>query len=189
MELLSSIAIGIGLAAACGFRVFVPLLVMSVAAQGGHLTLAPELDWVASYPAMIAFAIATAIEVGGYYVPWLDNLLDSVATPAAVVAGTMMVGAVVTEMDPLYKWALALVAGGGAAGAVQGVSVLTRGASSLATGGLGNPVVSTGEAGGSAVTAGLAVFLPFLALVLVVLFLAGSGIILFRRRKPKAPAD
>lgn len=129
MDLLSSIVIGISLAAACGFRIFVPLLVMSIAAQVGHLTLAPELDWIGTQPALATFAVATALEIGGYYIPWVDNLLDSIATPTAVVAGTIMMGAVVTDMDPLFKWALALVAGGGTAGAVQGVTVLARGTS------------------------------------------------------------
>lgn len=186
MDLLTSIVIGIGLAAACGFRVFVPLLVMSIASHGGHITLAPELEWIGTYPAMVAFGIATALEIGGYYVPWIDNLLDSISTPAAIVAGSIAVGGVVTDIDPLMKWAVAIVAGGGTAGAVQGVTVLTRGASSLTTGGLGNPIVSTAEAGGSLATAGLALLLPWLALALVIIFLVASGLFIFRRRK-KAP--
>jgi hypothetical protein len=187
MELVSSVVVGVGLAAACGFRVFVPLLVLSVASLSDQLTLAPGLDWIGTYPALVTFAIATLLEIGGYYVPWIDNLLDTIATPAAVVAGTVMMGAVVTEVDPFLKWALALIAGGGTAGAVQGVTVLARGASTLTTGGLGNPLISTGEAGGSAATASLAIFLPWLALGLVVLFVFGIGSMLFRRRKESHP--
>lgn len=178
-----SIIVGVGLAAASGFRIFVPLLVMSAASLSGQLTLASELDWIATYPALIAFAAATVLEVGAYYVPWLDNMLDSIATPAAVVAGSVMMGAVMTDMDPFLKWSLAIVAGGGTAGAVQGVTVLARGTSSVTTGGLGNPLVSSAEAGGSVATAGLAIFLPIVALVLVVLFLFGVGSMLFRRRR------
>lgn len=183
MDLLSSIAIGVGLAAACGFRIFVPLLLMSVASQAGQLTLAPELEWIGTYPALAAFTVATALEIGGYYVPWIDNLLDSIATPAAVVAGTVAVGGVVTDLDPLLKWALAIVAGGGTAGLVQGATVLTRGVSSLTTGGLGNPLVSTAEAGGSVTTAGLALSLPWLALAVVILFLTVTGSLFLRRRR------
>jgi len=189
MDLLSSIVIGIGLAAACGFRVFVPLLVMSIASQAGQLTLAPELQWIGSYPALFAFATATALEIAGYYVPWVDNLLDSIATPAAMVAGTVAVGGVVTDLDPFLKWALAIVAGGGTAGAVQGVTVLARGASSLTTGGLGNPLVSSAEAGGSVATAGLALLLPWLALALIVMFLIGAGTFLLRRRRQLPPPE
>lgn len=188
MDLLSSIVVGVSLAAACGFRIFVPLLVMSIAAQAGHLTLAPELDWIGTYPALATFAVATGLEIGGYYIPWIDNLLDSIATPAAVVAGTIMMGAVVTDMDPLFKWALALIAGGGTAGAVQGLTVLARGTSSMTTGGLANPVVSTAEAGGSVITAGLALLLPWLALLLVAFFFVACVVLIFRRRKSVQPS-
>lgn len=187
MDLLLSIVIGVSLAAACGFRVFVPLLIMSIAARTGDLTLAPGLDWIGSEAALFAFAFATALEIGGYYVPWIDNLLDSIATPAAVVAGTLTVGAVVTEMDPFLKWALALVAGGGTAGAIQSITVLARGSSSLATGGMANPVLSTAEAGGSIVTAGFALLLPWVAIFLVAGFLVTCLLRLTRRRKPRPP--
>ena len=116
MNELLSVALGIGLAAACGFRVFVPLLLVSVAAKAGKLTLVSSFQWMGTDTAMIAFAIATALEVGAYYIPWLDNLLDSVTTPAAVVAGTIITAAVITDMSPLMKWSLALIAGGGTAG-------------------------------------------------------------------------
>ncbi len=152
-----------------------------------QLTLAPGLEWIGTTPAFTTFAVATLLEIGGYYIPWLDNLLDSIASPAAIVAGTLTMGAVVGDIDPLLKWALALVAGGGTAGAIQGVTVLARGASSLATGGLGNPLVSTGEAGGSFATASLAVFLPWIAIALVALFLFSIGSLLFRKKKTAVP--
>ncbi|MFQ5931753.1 MAG: DUF4126 domain-containing protein, partial [Nitrospiraceae bacterium] len=90
METLLSICVGIGLSAACGFRVFVPLLVMSIASRGAHLTLAPGFEWIGTYPALLAFAIASCIEIAGYYVPWVDNLLDTIATPTAIVAGIVV---------------------------------------------------------------------------------------------------
>lgn len=174
--------IGVGLAAASGFRIFVPLMVMSVASISGQLNLAPGLEWIGTYPALIAFAVATLLEIGAYYVPWLDNALDSIATPAAVVAGTVAVGAVVTDLDPFLKWGLAIVAGGGTAGVVQGATVLARGTSSATTGGLANPLVSTAEAGGSVATAGVAVALPLVAFVLVALLMVGAASLMFRRR-------
>src|SRR6185503_2730808 len=98
MDTLTSIFLGIGLSAACGFRVFVPLLFMSVASLSGHLTLAPGFAWIGTYPALISFAVATGLEVGGYYIPWLDHLLDTLASPAAVVAGTVATAAMVSNM-------------------------------------------------------------------------------------------
>src|SRR5438105_9241668 len=104
MDALTSILLGIGLSAACGFRVFVPMLIISVAAISGHLTLAPGFQWLGTYPALLTFAVATLLEISGYYVPWLDHLLDTLATPAAIVAGTVITAAMVTKMDPLLKW-------------------------------------------------------------------------------------
>src|SRR5438128_7363090 len=131
METLISICIGIGLSAACGFRVFVPLLVMSIASLSGHLPLAHGFEWIGSYPALIAFSVATCVEILGYYIPWLDHVLDTIASPAAVVAGTLITASLVTNVGPFWKWSLAVIAGGGAAGLVQGTTVATR-AGSLA---------------------------------------------------------
>ena len=184
MEAFLSVALGLGLSAACGFRVFVPLLVMSAAANGGFLELSQRFDWIASTPALIAFAAATLLEVGAYYVPWLDNALDSVASPVAVVAGVLVTASVVTGMDPFLKWTLAVIAGGGIAGSVQALTTSTRGASLLATAGLGNPIVSTVEVGGSLVVAVLAVLMPVAALVLVLCVLWFAWSRLRRRRAP-----
>jgi len=186
METTLSLLIGIGLSAACGFRVFVPLLVASVAAHTGHLKLAAGFSWMGSDAALIAFAAASVLEVAAYYVPWIDNLLDSIATPAAVVAGTMVTASLVTDMSPFLKWTLAAIAGGGVAGAVQGTTVLARALSSTGTGGMANPIVSTVELGGSVLTSLLALVVPVLVVVGVVGILAvGAG---FYSRKTSARA-
>ena len=167
METLFSIILGIGLSAACGFRVFVPLLAMSIASLSGHLPLSSGFAWIGTYPALIAFATATVVEVVAYYIPWLDHLLDSIASPAAVVAGTIATASVVTDVSPLLKWVLALIAGGGVAGIIQGSTVVLRAKSSAFTAGLGNPLVSTVELVGSVVTAVLALLVPFICILLV----------------------
>ncbi len=188
MEVLLSVCLGLGLAAACGFRVFVPFLVLNLAARGGFVALAGSFEWIASTPALITLAVATALEIGAYYVPWLDNLLDSVATPAAVVAGVVATASVVTGIDPYLKWTLAVIAGGGVAGIVQAVTVGARGASSLTTAGFGNPLLATAEIGGSALLAGLAVGLPVLAAVVVLALLLLAARRLGRRRARLSPA-
>ena len=187
MELLLSVCIGLGLSAACGFRIFVPLLVTSIAAHSGHLDLASSFEWVGSPAALTAFSIATALEIGGYYVPWLDNFLDTVATPAAIVAGTVVTASMVTDVSPFLKWSLAVVAGGGIAGTVQAATVLARGLSLTGTGGLANPLIATAELGGSILTAIAAVIAPFFALGLIVLVLGIAGYKLLRRRSASAP--
>ncbi len=187
MELLLSVCVGLGLSAACGFRIFVPLLVTSIAAHSGHLNLASNFQWVGSTEALTTFSIATALEVGAYYIPWLDNFLDTLATPAAVVAGTIVTASMVTDVSPFLKWSLAVVAGGGIAGTVQATTVLARGLSLTGTGGVANPIVATAELGGSILTAIAAIVAPFLAIGLIVLLMGIAGYKLVRRRTAKAP--
>src|SRR5207302_9281297 len=105
METLLSICVGIGLSAACGFRVFVPLLALSIASLSGHLPLAHGFEWIGSYPALLALSVATCVEILGYYIPWLDHVLDAIASPAAVLAGTLITAATVTDIGPFGKWA------------------------------------------------------------------------------------
>jgi hypothetical protein len=181
METLISICLGIGLSAACGFRVFVPLLVMSIASRSGHLGLAPGFEWISSYPAMLTFSVASALEIGGYYIPWLGHLLDVIATPAAVVAGTVVTASVVTGASPYLRWTLAAIAGGGAAGMVQGATVATRGASTVTTGGLANPLVATLELAGAIITSIAALFAPVLIVALMAVLLIVFGPKLFRK--------
>jgi hypothetical protein len=192
METFLSICLGLGLAASCGFRVFVPLLVMSVAAQADMLQLSGSFEWIGSLPALIILAVATGLEIAAYYVPWLDNLLDTIAGPAAVVAGVIVTASTVTGIDPVLKWSLAVIAGGGAAATVQGITTLARGASTLTTAGFGNFAVSTAEAGGSVFLSVLALFMPVLALLLLVgfTFFMGRGLNRWqaRRRSLQEPA-
>lgn len=186
METVLSICVGIALASACGFRVFVPLLVMSLASVSGHLTLATGFQWIGTYPALIAFSVATVLEITAYYVPWLDHLLDTVATPAAIVAGTVVTAAMVSNLSPFLQWTLAIIAGGGIAGVVQTGTVLTRAVSTSTTGGLANPLVASAELGLSAVTSFLAMVVPVLALLFIGTAAFFIVRILSRRLRPRA---
>lgn len=170
-ETILSIAVGLGLAASCGFRVFVPLLVMNLGVAAGHLTLIPPFEWVGSPYALIAFATATALEIVAYYVPWFDNLLDAISTPAAAVAGVIVSASVIGEMSPFLRWSLAVIAGGGIAAAVQGGTVLLRATSSMTTAGAGNALLSTGELFGSLLTSILAIIAPIICLFFVLITL------------------
>lgn len=186
-ETLLSVCLGIGLAAACGFRVFVPLLIMSIASMSGHLSLTPAFQWIGSYPALITFSVATVVEIAGYYIPWVDHLLDTIATPAAIIAGTVVTASVVTGMSPYLKWTLAVIAGGGAAGLVQSTTVVTRAASTATTGGLANPLFATIELGGAVATAIAALVVPVLVVLIFALVFTVFGRKLLRKFR-KAPA-
>lgn len=170
LDLLLSIALGVGLAAATGLRVFLPLLVAAIAAHTGYIDLSENFAWIGTTPALVMLGVAAIIEVLAYYVPGVDNLLDTLAAPAALVAGTVVAAAVMGDVPPLIKWTTAVIAGGGAAGLTQAATSLLRAKSTIATGGLGNSVIATGELLGSAGVAVLALFAPLLALGLAVLF-------------------
>jgi hypothetical protein len=171
MDFVMALFLGIGLSATCGFRVFVPLLGLSIAAQAGYVDLSSGFGWIGSWPATIAFAVATVIEIGAYFIPWLDNLLDTIATPAAVVAGTMVTASVIGEMAPLLRWTLAIVAGGGIAGIIQSSTVMVRGTSTATTAGVANPAVSAGELGASVVGTIVSIIVPVVAVILVAIIL------------------
>ena len=182
MEIAIAIMIGLALSAACGLRVFVPLLVLSVAAKVGMLALGTSLGWIGSTEAIIAFSVATVLEIVAYKVPWLDHILDTVASPAAVMAGTIVsasqIGAI-SGVSPLMQWSCALIVGGGIAGLMQTGSVSTRVASTVVTGGMANPFISIIQTVMAIVTSVLAVLVPILAIVLVAIMLFAAGIVVF----------
>lgn len=180
-ETIVSILVGVALAAACGFRVFVPLLVMSIASYAGHLSLGSGFEWMGTLPALVAFGVATVVEIAGYYIPWVDHMLDVIATPAAVVAGSIAMASSVVGMSPFLQWTLAIIAGGDIAGLVQAFTGVTRITSSVSTGGSGNPVVSTAEAGGAVTLSVLAILVPFVAAALVAVVLVVSIRILYKK--------
>ncbi len=180
-EILSGLLLGVGLSAACGFRVFVPLLLVSVAGLTGWLPLSEGFRWLGTWPALMVLGVATVVEALAYQAPWLDHVLDVLAGPAAVAAGTLLTAAQLGTLDPLVKWSLALIAGGGAAGLVQGATSAARALSTLSTGGLANPFFAGGETVGAALTAGGTLLLPGFGLVVLVLVALG-GVWLVRRR-------
>ena len=166
-----SVVLGIGLAAATGFRVFLPMLVMSVAAYTGHLQLDNSFAWLATPSALTMLGVAAVAEILAYYVPGVDNLLDALATPVAFVAGTVVSAAVITDLPPMVKWTAAVIAGGGMAGIMQGMTAILRAKSTVLTGGLGNSLIATAQLVGSLLVSLLTLAAPLAALALVVFFL------------------
>jgi hypothetical protein len=196
-ETILSIITGIALSAACGFRLFVPLLVMSIAGyQGpplelppgfgwfqsltGHLTLAPGFEWIGSTLAMKAFGIATVCEIVAYYIPWFDNLLDHVTTPLAILAGVMVMASSITGLSPFLQWVISIIAGGTAAGITQGATVVARGGSTASSLGTTNWIVSTVEWIGSFILSLIALLIP----AIIVIILGALVVYSSRHRKP-----
>lgn len=191
MEAILSIMMGVALSATCGFRVFVPLLAVNIGtrAQDANgqplIELASGFDWLSSDIALMVFVVATLFEIGGYYIPWIDNLLDTIASPASIVAGTVITASFVTGMDPWLQWLLGVIAGGGAAGAVQATTVVARAGSTVTTGGLGNPIVASVETSGAFLGSALSIVAVEFAIVVFVLLLGGGVWIWWRRRRHK----
>ncbi len=189
-HVLIELMLAISLSAASGFRVFVPLLALSAVSVLGHYDLPPNFDWIENPQALTLFAIASVLEVVGYSIPWFDHALDVLATPAAVIAGTVVAASVAPDMNPLIQWTLALVAGGGTAGLTKGLLNLLRGTSTTASGGLANPIFAALELVMSISLSVLAFTVPVLAGVLVIALLGFALyklvqlIARFRRAKP-----
>jgi hypothetical protein len=180
-QVLLGASLGLGLAAAVGFRVFVPFLLVAIAAKSGQVHLAGGFEWLGADIALIMFGIAALLEVAAYFIPFFDHLLDTVAGPAAVIAGTVLMASTLVDMAPWLRWTVAIVAGGGTAGLLHGATSTLRLGSTATTGGMGNPAFATLETGASTALTILAMLLPLVALALVIFLivrtvrLAGRG--------------
>ncbi|MEZ4854537.1 DUF4126 domain-containing protein [Flavobacterium sp.] len=170
-ETIISICLGIGLAAAAGFRVFVPLFVLSLATHFGYVPVGESFTWIGSTTAIICLGIATIVEIFAYFIPYIDNLLDSLAIPLASIAGTVVMASTLIDLDPMLTWGLAIIAGGGTATALNTATAATRATSTATTGGLANPLVATTETATASFVSVIAIFLPILAFIIVVLMI------------------
>jgi len=182
-HVISAVALGIALSACCGFRIFVPMLAAAIGAYNHWFNVSPDMQWLASLPATICFATAAIVEIGAYYFPFLDNILDAVAAPLAIAAGTILAFAILPtgQGEPLLRWVAALIGGGATAGTIHVGTGLLRLFTTKATLGVGNPVVASGE-NAVAITASILSFvIPVIIaaiLLLVVLWIVYKG---FRR--------
>jgi len=180
IETLISICLGIGLAASAGFRVFVPLFILSLASHLKWIPINDSWQWLGEMPALIALGMAMVFEILAYYIPFVDNLLDTIAIPLASIAGTAVMASTLVDLSPLFTWGLAIIAGGGTAAAINSATAATRITSSATTGGIGNSVITTIETGTATVMSFVSIFIPIIAFVLV-LFIFFVGLKLFKK--------
>lgn len=159
-EIVVGLLLGIGLSASCGFRVFIPLLIASLAGKMHWIPMADSFAWLMSWTAIVCFGVAAVVEALAYYIPVVDNLLDTIATPVAVLAGTLVSASTMVHLDPTWQWILGLMIGGGTAGVMQAGTSLLRLGSTKFTAGTGNAVVNTGEIGVSLVGSIMAILMP-----------------------------
>jgi hypothetical protein len=175
MDIAIGICLGLGLAASCGFRVFVPLLVTNIGSLLGWVQPSSGFEWMGSWPAFAVFLSATIIEICAYYIPWLDNALDTIAIPLAALAGTLLSVTFITELPPIVQWTLGIIAGGGTAAVIKTGASMARLKSSLFTAGWANWIIATFEHFASFMMSILTIVLPFLmgifALIVLVYFI------------------
>ncbi len=180
LSYLLSAFIGIGLAAATGFRVFLPMFAVSLASYLHWIPMNESFEWLAGLPTLITTGIATVVEILTYYIPFVDHLLDTVSVPMATIAGSILFASQFTELGTFPQWALGLIAGGGTAATISSGFAGLRAASTATTGGLGNSVVGTTETAGAGIMAFLAMAAPIIAAVCAMILII--GIVFFGRK-------
>lgn len=163
--------IGIGLAAATGFRVFLPMFAVSLASYFHWIPMSENFEWLSGLPALITTGIATVAEILAYYIPFVDHLLDTISVPLATVAGSVLFASQFADLGTFPQWALALIAGGGTAATISSGFAGLRAASTATTGGLGNSVVGTTETAGAGVMSILAMAAPVIAAVFAIVLI------------------
>lgn len=163
--------IGIGLAAASGFRVFLPLFAVSLASYLGWIPMNDNFQWLSGLPTLIITGVATLVEILAYYIPVVDNFLDTVTVPLATVAGSVLFASQFIELGTFPQWALAIIAGGGTAATIAAGFAGTRAASTATTAGIGNNVIATTETAGAGLMSVLSIFLPVIAFILALALL------------------
>jgi hypothetical protein len=182
LEVLLSVAIGIGLAAATGFRVFIPLLIAGLAARAGWVPLIDSFAWLQSTTALVVLGTAAAVEILAFYVPGVDHALDVIAGPLTVAAGIVVSASVMVELPPEVRWPIAVIAGGGIAGITKATTAVIRAKTAAVTGGLGNPLVSTAETAGATTVSIIAIIAPLLCLAGAIIAVVWAVRRLRRRR-------
>jgi uncharacterized membrane protein len=181
--ILLALVSGVAIAAACGLRAFLPLLLLGLAARFGLIHLRPGAEWMAGDTALWALGIAAVLEVVSDKVPVVDHALDAIGTllrPAAAWLGSF---AVLAGWGSPWAQIAALVLGAGAL-AVHGLKAKTRLGSTVATAGHANPVLSVLEDSGVLVLVAAAILVPLVALALVLALVWAAA----RWRARRAPA-
>lgn len=181
LQVLIAASTGLGLAAASGFRVFLPPFLMAVWLRLGFLDVnieGSEFEAFSSDVSILLLGVASLSEIMAYKIPWMDNMLDSLATPLAGLAGIYLVAVSLEGADPSVQWALAIIAGGGSSLSIQSATVAGRGLSSMFTLGMANPFFSLIEDIASVLLIFIALLAPLAALFASVILI----FVIFRRK-------
>jgi len=186
LNILFAISAGVALAAATGFRAFLPLFGLGLVARLGWTTIRPAEQWLAGDLALIALGTATVVELLADKIPVVDHVLDSIATVIRPVAAWVVSFGVLTPLGQEWAGALATVLAGGAFG-VHALKAKARVGSTLATVGTANPFLSAIEDAIALTLTLVGILAPILALLFLVL-LVWVGIKVLRKVSRTPPA-
>ncbi len=160
---------GVSLAACCGLRAWMPMLIVGLLAKACYVELSPTFSFLARNDALIIFGVATVLELVGDKVIVIDHFLDAVGTIVRPTVGTVLASSMLTKVDPLVATTFGLIAGGSTAFTIHaGKSLLRAKCSGLAHFhvGVGNAALSTVEDVLAVGGVLLAAFVPVVAFVL-----------------------
>lgn len=191
-EVIIAIIAGIALSACCGFRIFIPLLIATFGVRFGFI----PSEWINEASVHLirndvftaAITVATVIEIAAYKIPFIDNFLDTIAAPLAVIAATLLSSSFFTFAEDSYmRFILGAITGGLGAGIIQASTSAVRATSSQWTAGLGNPIFALIETITAFIGSLVAVLFPILGILLILLMCWGSLWLLkrFFRTKPR----
>jgi hypothetical protein len=170
----SALLTGLGLAAPAGLNAYVPLLILALADRlSAAVTLERPYHFLSSNWGIAIVVLLLTVEVVVDKVPGLDHVNDLVQSAIRPAAGAVLAMAATSDVASLNP-VVSLVLGLFAAGSVHAAKATARPAVTLATGGLGNPLVSLAEDAVAAIASVLAIFVPILAVALLLLLVAGG---------------
>lgn len=184
-NIVLGLLLGLGLSASTGLNTFLPLLLLSAAARFhvAGIELGGKFDWLTSDAAMITLVIACVIELIADKIPAVDHFLDGAGTFIRPIAGAVASASVLTGLDPMVAAILGIIVGAPTSLGMHTLKAGTRVASSAATFGCANPVLSIIEDVLSFSLSVISIFLPFVVPFALALLVFGLWQIVKRIRR------
>ncbi len=176
---MTSVFTAFGLSASAGLNAYIPLLMVAIFAKLDLIQLGDAFEPLTSWWAIGVIVVLGLVEFFADKIPAVDSANDIINTIVRPAAGALLFAAsanVVTDIHPI----LSVVAGLLISGTVHAGKTMARPVVTATTAGIGNPVVSTIEDIISALTALIAIVLPWLVLLIAV-----TGIVMFLRWRMK----
>lgn len=176
-----------GLSASAGLNAYIPLLVVALLAKFTNtITLASPWNALESWWTIGVLVVLSIVEIVADKVPAVDHVNDVVQSFIRPTAGAILFAAsanAITDISPV----LSLICGLLVAGSVHATkSLVVRPTVTVATAGLGDPVVSTAEDIFAVVVSVLSVLVPILMIILVFLVIWFIAWRLKKRKEKKA---